>query len=201
MKVVGLDLSLLATGLCILSGDDAEPLMSTLILRRVNTKTVSESIGRLISISDEILGIVSREAPDAVVIEAPAMNQQWQAAAIGELHGVVKTNIYRELGIVPMVQQATKLRRVVVGKIEKTFEIVTDSKGKQKKRVSYGNIPGKRGGTKRATIKDVIESILKERGLSFPTQDEMDAYICARWFWDTEVTGKIAPSGGKKGNE
>ena len=185
MKVVGIDLSLLATGICVLSGDGETPVVATRLFPKEKTKGVLESIKRLLSIADDVLAVLLQERPDAVVIEAPALNQQWQAAAIGELHGVVKTKIYSELGIVPLVQQATRLRSVVVGKIEKSFEVVTDSKGKKKKRVSYGVIPGKRGGTKRATIKDVIEARLRERGLSFPTQDEMDAYICARWFWDT----------------
>lgn len=185
MKSLGLDLSLLATGVCLLSGPiDSTPLVTTLLIKKKKTSGVQESIDRLIAIAKGVIEVVQEHRPDVVVIEAPAMNQKWQAAAIGELHGVIKTQLYLACGITPLVEQATKLRSEVVGKIERSFEKVVDAKGETKKRVSYGKIPGKGGRMKKATVKDLIEMRLKDQGLIFPSQDEMDAYVAAKFGWE-----------------
>lgn len=185
MKSMGLDLSLLATGVCVLSGEvDSVPEKYTTLLKMSRTKSVKESIDRLIAIARGVIALVQEHSPDVVVIEAPAMNQKWQAAAIGELHGVIKTQLYLACGIVPLVEQSTKLRTAVVGKIERSFEQTTDGKGKPKRRVTYGQIPGKGGRMKKATIKDIVELRLKALGLEFPNQDEMDAFVCAKYGWE-----------------
>jgi Holliday junction resolvasome RuvABC endonuclease subunit len=192
--VMGLDLSLKATGVCTLRrvGDLSSPLrINTFFLPRESTSSVEQSIKRLNSISDEIIDIIYKEKITSVVIEAPAMNQKWQAAAIGELHGVVKLEIYRNRSIVPMVVQATKMRKAVVGSISSTRTKKNDSKGREVNEVNYGLIAGKRKGTfKKATVKDIVEQRLKEQGLSFNTQDECDAYVAARYGWNI-MTGEI----------
>lgn len=184
MKVVGLDLSLLGTGLCVIGGEVDYPSVSTRLLKRGKASGVEESIRRLHSIAEEAIGVVKDEKPDAVVIEAPAMNQKWQAAAIGEIHGVIKYRLLYDCGIVPLVEQATKLRTFVVGKIEKTFVKETNDKGNIVKKVSYGTVIGKSGKPRKATIKDIIEQRLREIGLQFPSQDEMDAYVAAKYGWE-----------------
>jgi Holliday junction resolvasome RuvABC endonuclease subunit len=185
VKSIGLDLSLKSTGVCIVS-QGLEPPLEIRTIRIVNdlSKDTKGRILDLIDIAKAISDLVDRERPDVVVIEAPAMNQQWQAAAIGELHGVVKHTLWAVLSIVPVVEQATKMRSMVVGKIGRSFEKVLDDRGKVKKRVSYGTIEGKHGKQKRATVKDVIEIRLRERGLVFPSQDEMDAYVAAKFGLD-----------------
>ena len=185
MKVIGLDLSLLATGLCILEGEPGgSPSYRSMLIPGRKTEGIQQSIERLLNTANIITSIVTQESPDSVIIEAPAKNQVWQAAAIGELHGVVKTQLYVVCNVVPLVEQATKMRKAVIGKIERSFESFTDKSGKKKRRVSYGSVLGKSGRAKRATVKDVIERILAGRGLSFPTQDEMDAYVAAKFAWD-----------------
>lgn len=183
-RVLGLDLSLRATGICVLSGISGQQDIKTELLAKEKANNIEESIRRLLAIANEIVDIITNEKILSVVIEAPAMNQKWQAAAIGELHGVVKTKIYTETGIVPLVEQATKLRKAVVG----TISSVRKQKKKDNKIVNsidYGLIAGKREGTfKKATIKDIVELRLKEQGLNFPTQDECDAYVAARFGWD-----------------
>ena len=184
MKSIGIDLSLLSTGICVLSGNPGEePKIRTVLLKKDKTKTELGRIQRLLSIASDIVSIVKEESPDVVVIEAPAKNQKWQMAYIGEAHGVVKSQMYSLFGIVPMVEQATKLRSRVVGKIE--FEVVktVDDSGVIKKTRSYGTIKGKSGKQIKATVKDVIEARLSERGLSFASQDEMDAYVAASYGW------------------
>jgi hypothetical protein len=131
---------------------------------------------------------VNKHEVTHVVIEAPAMNQKWQASQIGELHGVVKSTIYVDKKIVPYVEQATKLRKAVVGELNSKRTKIKDSKGKLVNKVDYGTVPGRRVGTvKKATIKDIIEFRLSEQGLRFSTQDEMDAYVAAKYLWDLLV--------------
>jgi Holliday junction resolvasome RuvABC endonuclease subunit len=184
VKVLGLDLSLNATGYCILAGERGfEPsVVGSGVLEKEADKTVEQRVARLASIVDDVLEIIRKERPDHVIIEAPAVNQPFQAAAIGEVHGAVKVQLYKE-GIIPIVEQATAMRSTVVGRIEKRFEKYLDKNGRIKRRITYGTIPGKRGKPKRATVKDIIEHKLKERGLAFGTQDEMDAYVAARYCW------------------
>lgn len=186
LKVVGLDLSLRGTALCYLYGDvEKDPSMYTERFPQPKTSGVEASVKRLISITEEIVGFVRAQDPDHVIIEAPAKNQQWQAAAIGEIHGVVKVQLYLAMGSVPMVKEATQMRKHIVGKIGRTQEKVENKKGKVTQRASYGQVVGASGKLRRATIKDVIEIRLSDRGLSFPSHDEMDAYVAARYCWDS----------------
>lgn len=190
MKVLGLDLSLKGTGICLLEGDPGvEPTMRTELCPQGEAKSVEERVLRLVAITERIISLINGEDPDHIIIEAPAKNQMWQAAAIGEIHGVVKVQVYLASGKFPMVKEATEMRKVVVGKIERTFVDYIDSKGKKKRRVSYGEILGAHGKKKRATVKDLIEGRLAAQGLRFPTQDEMDAYVAAKYCW-----GKVTAS-------
>ena len=184
MKVLGLDLSLKGTGICVLEGDpSSEPAMRTERFPQSEAKTVEERVKRLENIAEHIVQLMNGEQPDYVIIEAAAKNQVWQAAAIGEVHGVVKLQIYLATRRVPWVKEATEMRKVVVGKIERKMVEVVGKTGKVKKQVSYGEIEGQRGKKKRATVKDIIEMRLAELGLKFPTQDEMDAYVAAKYCW------------------
>lgn len=182
MKVFGLDLSLLGTAICIY--DVNTGTYSTQMVRGDKASTEEAKIKRLHNVSSKLLEIIEKESfgdEISVIIEAPAKNQQWQAANVGEMHGVVKIDLFRKLNIIPWVEQATKLRKEVVGKIERKTETVTGKNGKEKKAVSYGKILGKNGKLKKATIKDIVQARLKEQGFEFETQDEMDAFVCARW--------------------
>lgn len=190
MKVLGLDLSLRGTGICVLEGEPGqEPKMRTELVPQPEAKTVEERVLRLVKITERIVSLINGEEPDHIIIEAPTKGQVWQQAAIGEIHGVVKVQVYLASGKFPMVKEATEMRKVVVGTIKQVFVNYEDRNGKKKRRVSHGEILGPSGKKKRATVKDVIEGRLKERGLSFPTQDEMDAYVAARFCW-----GKVMPS-------
>jgi Holliday junction resolvasome RuvABC endonuclease subunit len=188
MKVLGLDLSLRGTGICVLEGEPGEePKHRTELVPMKEAKTVEEKVLRLVGITERIVVLVNGENPDYIIIEAPTKGQVWQQAAIGEIHGVVKVQIYLASGKFPWVKEATEIRKGVFGKIERVFVTYEDRNGKKKRRVSYGEIPGAKGKKKRATVKDLIEGKLKAQGLSFPTQDEMDAYVTARYCW-----GKVA---------
>jgi hypothetical protein len=187
---VGLDLSINGTAACILTGEPGiEPTMDTRLLYREKTSGVRDRLLSLISVAEDIVKIIKEAHTDAVIIEAPAQNQVWQAAAIGEVHGIIKTYIWSQCGIIPMVEQATKARANVVGTINRSFKMVMDGKGKKKRQVSYGTVEGKSGRAKKATVKDIIESKLKERGLVFDTQDSMDAYVIARLGWMLFIAG------------
>lgn len=191
MRVVGLDLSLLATGVCILEGEET-PTIVTRLISRERSSGVTQRTQHIRSISDEINKIIKEIDCPLVVIEAAAKNQVWQAAAIGELHGVVKDRLLFELNIRPRVEQATKMRKAVVGTINSSRKKVVTDDGSVVKVVDYGRIPGKRDGkTKKATVKDIIEIRLKQQGLEFSSQDEMDAYIAAKFVWDEMIQGKL----------
>ena len=168
-RVLGLDLSLRSTGACILEGDPSgRPECKTHLFRGDKAKTVEERTLRLIDIAEDVLSLFEEERPDLIVIEAPAKDQKFQGAAIGELHGVIRTQLYLAFGIHPMVKESTTLRKAVVGKIDRHFEEVIVNKGtkkeRKKRRITYGMVPGKSGKMKRATIKDVIELRLREEG-------------------------------------
>jgi Holliday junction resolvasome RuvABC endonuclease subunit len=188
MKVLALDLSLRGTGICVLEGDpDSEPTKRHERLPMDEAKTIEEKVKRLKAIAEHIVQLMYGERPDYVIIEAAAKNQKWQAAAIGEVHGVVKLQIYLATGYIPWVKESTEMRKAVVGKIERKMVKTVDSKGKEKKQAFYGEIDGARGKKKKATIKDIIEMRLAELGLKFPSQDEMDAYVAAKYCWDKVI--------------
>lgn len=192
MKILGLDLSLLSTGVCILEGEPGEtPKCRALTFPQPKADDHESRISRLISIAEMVVGLVEKESPDHVIIEAPAKNQPWQAANIGEIHGVVKVQMYLAFGIVPMVKEATEMRKVVVGKIERKYEAAKGRGGRKKRQMSYGKVLGKSGRMRKATVKDIIEKRLLERGLQFRTQDEMDAYVAAEFCWR-----EVAPPSG-----
>lgn len=184
MKVLGLDLSMKSTGICLLDGDSLDSLsVRTELFKQPSTKGVEEGVRRLLAISEKVVSLVRAESPHHVIIEAAAKNQVWQAAAMGEVHGAVKSHLLRETGIIPLVKEATEMRKVVIGKIERKMVEYTDRNGNKKRRVSYGDIVGPRGKPKRASVKDLIQLRLADLGLRFDTQDEMDAYVAARYCW------------------
>lgn len=192
MKVLGLDLSLRATGVCLLEGDeDKTPAIRTELIPQPEAKTAEARIMRLVAIAEVIVKIIREEKPDHVVIEAAAKGQVWQAANIGEIHGVVKVQVFLENGQIPMVKEATEMRKAVVGEIKRVRVSYLDKNGESKSRVSYGEIPGAHGKNKRATIKDIIEMRLADRGLKFPSQDEMDAYVAAKFGWDKKIPSRF----------
>ena len=127
MKVLGLDLSLKATGVCILEGGPGSPpVIRTELVPQPQVKGVEARIKRLVAIAERIVGLVELEKPDHIIIEAPAKNQQWQAASMGELHGVIKVQIYLATGQIPMVKEANEMRKFVIGKISKKAEEYED---------------------------------------------------------------------------
>jgi len=183
MRVMGLDLSLRATGVAVMdrAGDGMD--FRTWLIRQPKASNVEERTERLVHMAEKVLDIFEEQKPDLIVIEAPAKGQKYQGAAIGEIHGVIRVQLFLAFGRHPLVKESSEMRKAVIGKIERSYEVVEGKKGKKKRSITYGMVPGKRG-MKRATIKDIIEQRLKERGMSFDSQDEMDAYVAARYGWD-----------------
>jgi Holliday junction resolvasome RuvABC endonuclease subunit len=194
MKVIGLDLSLKGTGVCILEGEiEDAPVHRTRVIVRTRPKDVEGRIRLLASIVEEINVIFDEERPDYTIIEAPAKNMKWQAASIGEIHGVVKLQLWLAYKTVPMIKEATFLRRHIVGEIKSKMIDVTISrgknKGKTKRKRSYGKVAAANGGMREASIKDIVAQRLKDdMGLEFPNHDEMDSYVTARYCWNAKAT-------------
>ena len=187
--IIGLDLSLKGTGYCVLDGSyQDKPVVETGLLPGREAKTTEEKILRIEEVAEGVMKILARmENPGHIIIEAPAKGQVFQAAAIGEIHGVVKNKIYTTYGVFPYVIEASQIRKAVFGKIERktSSKILTSgkNKGKIKKFVSYGLIPGKGGKLREATIKDIIGLRLKDMGYEFPDQDQADAFVTAFYLW------------------
>lgn len=196
MKVIGLDLSLKGTGVCILEGaPDEEPSRRTMVLKRDRPKDVEGRIRLLASVCGALVDIFMKEQPDYYIIEAPAKSMSFQAAAIGEIHGTAKLQILLATGLIPMIKESTFLRKHVVGEIKSKFIVVDISrgknKGKTKRKRSYGKVLGANGKMREASVKDIVAQRLKEgRGIEFPNYDEMDSYVTAMYCWNASVVPK-----------
>ena len=115
---MGLDLSLTGTGVVVLDGN-AGLLESHTFGYELRAASQREQIERLISIADKIVGIVRRVQQDArasVFIEGFAFGKKMRAHQLGELHGVVKTQLALACSVMPDVVAPTSCRSKVLGK-------------------------------------------------------------------------------------
>jgi len=116
MKFMGLDLSLTGAGIVLLDEDGS-------VLRTVKDgwdlvrgADVIDSLDRMLHIASTILAIV-REHGGAegvrVGIEGYAYNQPWSMAALGELGGVVKSQLWLGAHVAPRVLAVSTARALV----------------------------------------------------------------------------------------
>lgn len=83
LKIIGVDLSLTSTGVCV-SG----------IPFSINSK--NKGVKRLVDISERILNVVRLHNPHAIMLEGYSFGSKFSRAhSIGELGGVVKTCLYK----------------------------------------------------------------------------------------------------------
>jgi len=96
--IIGLDLSLTATGLVLVTDTpDAASNHKEIIDQLLITSTPKEeTTPRIIRISTKIMNVVVKRKPNLVVIEGPAFGVQKSSSifTLGELAGLVKTSLY-----------------------------------------------------------------------------------------------------------
>lgn len=158
---MGLDLSPVNTGVCILTQNGVAWRFHTIERKmppkskRPNHVLAEESIriSRAISIAKEVINIIKVFKVSCVAIEGYSFSRNWQSHQIGEVAGVVKSQIVMACGMIPVPIGARTARSKVFGKVP--------------------------GGTKK---QDIFESIVELQGETkiLPRNDhEADAFVVA----------------------
>ncbi len=151
MFIVGLDLSLTATGICVIdhNGNVIKTAVVGSSLKR--TARVKEKVERLIEIATKIVNTVNGFIEDGVKPHVSIENYAFAARGaqndLGELHGVVKSQLWLGCTIEPVMVPTLSARKTVFGK---------------------GNIPKK----------DVLPTLDKS-GKTFYDHNIADAYVVA----------------------
>lgn len=107
--ILGLDLSLLKTGYCLMNGSNDVIISSDVI------ETKLRGVERLIYIREAIQEITLNWGnPDLVVLEGYSMGSKGHAFSIGELGGLIKTFLYEE-GYEILIVPPKSLKKFVTG--------------------------------------------------------------------------------------
>ncbi len=118
---MGVDLSLRNTGLSIYTAAGIHHRCATITYPLVREKKTDppipqvELIRRLISIANDVIGFIKTYRIRHVGIEGFAHGAKWQAHQIGEVAGVVKTQLWMSCGIVPHIVPPSSARKHVMG--------------------------------------------------------------------------------------
>lgn len=113
--VIGLDLSLRATGVVVL--ENGLTIHSDCIgFALGRDATGREKIERLVWLVERIAEIVTRFSPRRVAIEGPAFNVRGAQYDLGEIAGSVKVDLFKTHSIVADVVPPTTARKSVFGK-------------------------------------------------------------------------------------
>jgi Holliday junction resolvasome RuvABC endonuclease subunit len=111
-----LDLSLRATGVCVLTADGQLLHLETIEGTLPKKATTEQKIDRLIQTTQRIVEIAREYEAQHAGIESFAHNAFGSQNVLGELHGVVKTQMVLACGIVPVVVQMSTARKDILGK-------------------------------------------------------------------------------------
>ena len=117
MHFVGLDLSLTGSGIVVL--DESGSVVATALdgWKLDRSASVREKIDRLVHIASTVMGVVhgAREGGVVVGIEGYAYNQRGATADLGELGGVVKTQLWLGFEVEPRIVAVSTARKLVFG--------------------------------------------------------------------------------------
>lgn len=125
-----------------------------------------EKIRRMLRIANEIVRFITLFEVKHVGIEGPAYNAHQGAHALGELSGVVKSQLWMKFRIVPLIVPPASARKHVLG---------------------YG------GSVTKDQVKEVVE---KGLGVAVENDHEADATVIARFTFDTVVAREKEVAGG-----
>jgi Holliday junction resolvasome RuvABC endonuclease subunit len=131
MIVLGIDLSLRSTGLVAVSSGFAASQDWTLVDHRLveteslpQSASVSASVGRMVTVAEQILAFASRCHPDVMALEEQAFRQHGaHGRELGELTGVVKAKLITSsetLGLPFITVVASTARKTLLGKCPRT---------------------------------------------------------------------------------
>jgi Holliday junction resolvasome RuvABC endonuclease subunit len=149
-RVMGLDLSLTASGIEILDYD-GERAYGCVVGYSLKKATDESRVKRLISMVEEIIGLVGEYEVKHVAVEDYAYGSRYGREKLAELHGIIKVELYRKFGIVVEPVPPKRARMVVFGK-------------------------GK-GGIKKVQVRPLLERY----GIYIDDGDRRDAYVVARY--------------------
>jgi len=149
--VIGLDLSLVGTGVVVLSDLTAPDNPAILEQVLIESTPKEENTPRLIGINTKVMKVIIKHKPNLVVMEGPAFGVQKTSSifTLGELAGLVKASMYT---------------------MNQSFMIVTPSALKKW-------ITGK-GNAKKDLM---LLKVYKRFGVEFSDDNLCDAYALARY--------------------
>ena len=157
MNVMGVDLSLTGLGLCVIPSDwgvDWSRVRSERHGYGLPRDASSEAlIVRRQQLGEACVRFARRHDVSSIWIESYAYAQRHSAHSLGELGGVVKHELARQLSLHPNTAQLSSARKLVLGKLSR------DS------------------GLTRKRIHDTVASL----GARFESRDEIDAWVAANW--------------------
>lgn len=116
---VGLDLSLRGAGICMIDGFGAVRSSKVAGYGLKRDVAVREKIERMIEIADSVLGVCKQVVGDHYLnigIENYAFSRAGMQNDLGELHGVVKSQIWLALSVEPAIVVVSSARKAVFGK-------------------------------------------------------------------------------------
>lgn len=115
MHIIGLDLSLVSTGIVVIDMNKRIIHQSVAGFSLTRDANVSTKVSRLIAISRQILSVVKKFNVKQVGIENYAFQAKGAQNDLGELHGVVKSQLHLA-GIEPMLIPPSLGRKKVFDK-------------------------------------------------------------------------------------
>jgi len=161
--VLGVDLALDYTGLSIYTADGHHQRCLTieekLARRTKNDPPVSEveRIMRMLRVANEVVHVVEMFKIRHVGIEGPAHNARYQSHQLGEVAGIVKSQLWMKFRIAPRIVPPSSARKHVLG--------------------YGGSIPKDR----------VTAAVREGLGIAAANDHEADATVVARYTFDTVV--------------
>jgi len=114
--MMGLDLSLVATGVAIIDSDEKLLFAANAGFKLKRSSSIRDKIERMTSIAAMIIRAARSHGVTEIAIEGFAYAAKGAQNDLGELHGVVKSQVLLGLGIVPTVIPPTSARKVVFDK-------------------------------------------------------------------------------------
>lgn len=113
--VVGLDLSLTATGMVRVYGSGVNDWTGITFGYGLKKPSLQDKIKRIDAIANKVIAYVLESNTDAVAIENYAFSGRGQVFDLAELFGVVKRDLY-EIGVIPKMVTVTTARRFLMGR-------------------------------------------------------------------------------------
>jgi Holliday junction resolvasome RuvABC endonuclease subunit len=162
--VLGIDLALDYTGLSIYTNSGIHHVCQT-IEEKLSRRTKHdppvaepERIERMLRIANAIVGVMKIYQVRYVGLEGPAHNAKYQSHQLGEVAGIVKSQLWLNFGLAPRIVPPASARKHVIG---------------------YGG-----SGVSKNDIKHVVEEGL---GVAVANDHEADATVVARYTFDMAV--------------